>query len=95
MYQHPDMKSLDIVSSCRDALYPCSALFADYKTVQNGKTSGSGRSPNITPIGYLSGYIAYSVDQVDYQAFGCLNIIIVYLLVRLVLEHYIRVSVLP
>ena len=89
------MKSLDIVTACCDTLYFCSALFAYYKTVQNGKTSGSGRSPNITPICYLSGYAANSVNQIDYQAFGCLNIIVMYLLVRLVLEHHISVSVLP
>ena len=89
------MKSLDIVTACCDTLYFCSAISGAYMSVQIGKTFGSGTSPDIATVCDLSGYAANSVNQIDYQAFGCLNIIIVYLLVRLVLEHYIRVSVLP
>ena len=95
MHQHPYMKSLDIVTACRDTLYTSNALFPDNRSIQDGKAACSISRTNVTPICYLSCDLSYTVDQVYNQIFGCLNIIIVYLFVRLTLEQNISVIIFP
>ena len=72
MYQHPDMKPLDIISACRDTLYTSNALFTHNSSIQDRKSTCSDSSTNVTPIGYLSGYASYTINQVDYKVFGYL-----------------------
>ena len=56
MYQHPDMKPLNIITACRDTLYVSNALFPDDRSIQDCKSTCSGSRTNVTPIGYLSNY---------------------------------------
>ena len=56
MYQHSDVKPLDIVTACRDTLYASDTLFPDNRSIQDCKSTCAGSRTNVTPIGYLSNY---------------------------------------